>query len=134
MADIIDLVDYVNAKKIGNDPHGEWMFRLDVFAPKTEDKSHSGLIISFNDGDRRDVADRLRAYANALEDLASIVRDDAEDMQPSEDGKVLARLKVWESSRVQIWTSSMVETQDQAEWLRLRLDDASGLVKAADEP
>lgn len=72
--------------------------------------------------------DELRDAAGRLECLARIMRDQAEDIDPDEDGFILGRVTVWESSRVRCWTSDRVATDEQIAWLHDRLDDAKDCI------
>ena len=72
----------------------------------------------------------LRYVADAMEDMARMIRDHAEAKEPSDDGVVMAFARVMENSRVRVWTSNKVETPEQVKWLHARFDDAKFIVTA----
>jgi len=86
------------------------------------------MTTAFDDADGLDVADRLRHHADALENLAWILRDQAHLMQPNEDGRVLSYLTVWENARVRTWISDQIVTPEQEDWLARRYDEAKSTI------
>jgi hypothetical protein len=100
-----------------------YLFTLHVY--ETVDGSDYGCIQGY---DAEMDGNELREVAGRLERLASIMRDQAAEMDPEGDGFVLGRVMIWENSRVQCWASNKVETAEQVAWLHDRLDDAKGLV------
>lgn len=138
MADIIDIRRQREKRKATKGQptdRGDWLFRLDVYRPEPGTEGFVGSIVSWDEApDGLEVADRLRRFASALEDLARTMRMNAHGMQPDADGEVLAGCMVWESSKVRIWLDTeRMTTPEQLEWLDRRLDEAKaearGLVK-----
>lgn len=125
MDNIINL-NAEREKRTVFEPYADHKFSLDVF--DTSDGSLSCRLHEFSLDDGLSQADRLRAFAKKLEEIAGLLRDDAHVIEPNDDGLVLARVMVWQSSRVTTWASNKVETEEQVEWLRERLDEAKGSV------
>jgi hypothetical protein len=93
---------------------GEWTAKLQMWENTTGDKA----------------AD-LRLAAPILENIARLMRDNANLEAPDDNGFVLAQVTIFESSKVRSWVSDKVSTEDQIEWLDRRLDDAKLLIEIA---
>lgn len=115
-------------------PHGPWMFSIDVFSPSDAEGEVSGRIHDFEPNDGLGVGDRMRRFAGALEAVARMMRAQAQQLEPDKDGHVMAVTIIWESSRVQSWTSDKIETPEQREWLARRFHDAIGIAKGEAKP
>lgn len=127
MSDENKIVDLLaeRQKRAGAPQYGAPIFSLDVYAPITPGGAVSGMLSGFDALDDLDQASaRMRHQAAALEALALMLRDQAEQMSPTDDGHVMARAMIWENSRVSLWQSDRIETEPQADWLRQRFDDA----------
>jgi hypothetical protein len=124
--DIVDLnAERERRRKSNGEPlHGLWMFTVQVYAPLAGETRYSGTLDGFSDGDGLTAADRLREYAGALADLSWQLRAHAHAMEPDKDGRVLSHATIYESGRVITWTSDVMQSVDQIEWLRARYDIA----------
>lgn len=117
---VINIADF--RKKDGGGQKSEWLFDLRAF--RCGD-CYEGSIIDFNDTVGDGVGDRLRLYADCLDQLSWILRQQAENMEPSDDGVPLATALIFESSRVRVRVNDdRVVSAEQMEWLHSRFDDA----------
>lgn len=122
MADIINIAD--RRKPVTVDP--QWFFDLRVWDSL---EGETAVITAFDDTDELETADRLRKMAKALDYLSYLMLQQAEDMEPSDDGVPLAKMTVFESSRVRLRINDdRVATPEQEDWLRERFEDAKGIV------
>jgi hypothetical protein len=88
-----------------------------------------GLVAGSETRDGEELGDRLRRIADELDQLAFFLTQQAEETLPSRDGVCLAKVAIFESSRVQIQVhKEKIPSERQEEWLRERLDHAEGLV------
>lgn len=127
---VIDLMAEREKRKKGeHEPpdRGRWMLMLNVYAPATADDKHSGWIESYDPDDNLTPGERLRGFAAALDELSLMLRDQAEQIEQSDDGHVLSRVTVFESSRVRAWTSDKINSPEHATWMARRFDEAKDL-------
>lgn len=124
--DVIDLAKVRAAREAGKPfERGEWLFNMSVFAPPhgAVDPQYSGFMPECADSELTDTQ-HMRMAADALENIAWILRDMAHDQEPDADGRVLSRTTIYESSRVRTWISSDIQSGEQKQWMIDRLDDA----------
>lgn len=123
-AEIIHIGDH--RKPVPSPTSYRWSCDLRIWNTDT------GVVGSVTDSDIRDDeerGDRLRRIAHELDQLSFFLMQQAEEISPSEDGVCLAKVAVFESSRVRIRVhDGKIVSGAHEEWLRERLDDAKGLV------
>lgn len=107
--------------------HGAWSFDIRIFAPAEPDDYASAIVLEW-DETGESLGQRLRGQAEMLEQIALLMREKAEEIEPSEDGPVVAALTVWQSSRVRSRLSRHIETDEQRAWLARRFDDAKAVI------
>lgn len=86
-----------------------------------------GVMGQVTDSDAREgetPGERLRRISDQLTIVARLLRDEAERIEPSEDGELLATVHVFRSSRVRLWRSVEMTSR---KWLHKRLRDAMGM-------
>ena len=127
MTNVIDFGAEKDKRAPQDEPRYE--FSLDVYTHDGGDLS--GRLHGFDAEDGCTRGERLRIFARFLEDLAANLRDDAQQAEPDDDGFVLGRFTVWESSRVRSWVSNRCGSEEQVEWMRERLDDAKQTIQPA---
>lgn len=131
-ADIIKIADH---RRKSEPPRGDgdWLFDLSVFADG--EINATATISSFNDADGLEVADRLRRYADALDSLAWLIRQQAEKHAPSGDGDCLCAVRIFESSKARVRIHDRIETSSEAhmQWLEECLGDVLVCVKEMDD-
>lgn len=124
MDNVINL--FAEREKRTSEPeHDDFEFSLHVYASKAGEAS--AHIFNADPGPMSE-AENYRMMADRLEKLAVILHDKACSLQPDEDGFALARIKVFESSRVRAWYSDKIEGQESVEWMERRLDDAKTII------
>jgi hypothetical protein len=129
VADVIDIRQQRERKQATKGQptdRGDWLFRLDVYRPEPGTRSYVGSIVDWDCvPDGLEVGDRLRRFAEALEDLARSMRAQAHGMQPDPNGELLAGVMIWESSRVRTWVNTArVGPDADMTWFDRRLDEA----------
>lgn len=92
-------------------------------------KGWSGTILGFNPNANFDEemtpGQRMVRHAEALESLSWMLRQQAENLNPTEQGMPLATALVFENSAVRVRINDdKVVTAEQFEWLDRRFDDA----------
>lgn len=75
-------------------------------------------ILDMNAADLRGASENLFALARHVRDLAFEQSGDPDDKQ-------LSVTRIYESSRVNCWTSNEIDTPDRAEWLARRFEEAA---------
>jgi hypothetical protein len=125
MSNVIDLFSEREKRK-AEPAHDEFQFTVDVYANTEGDVSGKLFNVEIFDGVSD--ADRFRMMATRLEALAVICHDKATHLEPDEDGFTLARIKVFESSRVRAWYSDKIEGAESIQWMERRLDDAKSII------
>lgn len=123
---IIDLAEEKRRRELASaEPvNGDWLFSLDVYAPVKVGMQHTGIISKMSDAGEAPTAEQMRRHADALSNLADILRDQANAIEPDDDGKVLSRTTIFESSRVRVWISDEIKSPEQHDWLTERYADA----------
>ncbi len=123
MGDVISIP--AHRKPVREDTR--WRFNLSVY------DGPEGLITEFNDEDGLEAADRLRDFARMLDVLSFLMKQQAEEIEPGDDGHCLAQAHIYENSRVVLRVDDhRVTTDDQREWIKERLEDAKGIVAQAE--
>lgn len=119
---VISITDW-RKKTDGGDPRDPvWLFDLRAFAAPD---GFEGTILSLNEAYDPGDGCRLRHYADCLDQLSWLLRQQAEQIEPSDDGAPLATAMVFESSRVRVRINDdKVTTSEQMAWLDDRFDDA----------
>jgi len=131
MAEVFDITSERERRK-GAREYGMYMFSADFYAPASPGDDYRANLSGFDVlPDDRAAGDRMREQAKVLEAIALILRGNAEAMAPTDDGHVMMRAMIFQSSRVVAWTSNRIETTEQREWAHSCLDDAKELVSAA---
>lgn len=126
MSNVIDLFSE-REKRTAQPVHDTFEFSVDVFT--APDGEVSGRAFNFDLEDGLTDADRLRQMAERLEKLAVILHDQATALEPNDDGFILGRIKVFESSRVRAWYADRVSTEESFVWMEERLDDAKTIIR-----
>lgn len=118
MGDIIEF----KPREPSNDD--KWRFSLDIY----EDKNGGGwrsTVTDFNPDDGLEVGERLRDIASSLEAVAFLARQQAEDIDPSEDGAALATVIIFNSSKVRVRVNDEeIVSDEQKAWIIERFNDA----------
>ncbi|MFD2235947.1 hypothetical protein [Aureimonas populi] len=124
MANIINIADRQKNGAPVIDP--VWRFDLRVW---DTEGGPEALVTDFFDGDGLEAADRLRQFAAMLDTISYCLMQQAHHMDPNDDGQILAKVAVFENSRVRLRVNDdMIQTIEQEEWLRRRFDDAKAIV------
>ncbi|MBB3997213.1 hypothetical protein [Aureimonas pseudogalii] len=119
---VIDIRDRLKPKAA----EPKWAFDLRIWSTPGGPEA---LITDFNDQDGHEAADRLRVFAGMLDQLHYYMMQQAHMMEPNDDGQILAKLAVFESSRVRLRINDdRVQTVEQEDWLRERFEDAKSSV------
>lgn len=124
MTNIISIADRRRSAPPTTEP--VWRFDLRVW---DTDCGPEALVTDFFDGDGLAAAERLRQFASMLDTISYYLMQQAHHMEPNDDGQILAKLSVFENSRVRLRVNDdMIQTVAQEEWLRRRFDDAKAIV------
>lgn len=130
MAEVFDITSERERRK-GAREYGMYMFSADFYAPASPGDDYRANLSVFDVlPDDRAAGDRMREQAKVLEAIALILRANAEAMAPTDDGHVIMRAMAFQSSRVVMWTSNKVQTEEQCDWVRSCLDYAKEIVPA----
>lgn len=125
---VINISDFRNPKCDAATAEPVWLFDLRAFCTP---EGFEGTILSFNEADDTGDGCRLRHYADCLDQLSWLLRQQAERIEPSDDGIPLATATIFTSSLVRVRINDdEITTPEQAAWLDERFDDA----KAAARP
>lgn len=122
MSNVVRISDFRKDRRQSGDDPPTWLFDLRAFG---KGGRYEGSIIDFNETVGGSEAVRLRMYADCLDQLSWFIRQQAEQIEPSEDGFPLAAATVFESSRVRVRVNDeKVVTKEQMGWLDRCFDDA----------
>lgn len=121
---VINISDWRKRESAETPP--SWLFDMRAFVGVD---GYSGNILSFNDDHAafpdKGVSDRLLRYADCLDQLSWFLRQQAENMDPSENGVPIATATIWENSMVRVRVNDeKLVTETQFDWLDRRFDDA----------
>lgn len=98
-----------------------WQFSLDIF--KKGNKWEADITGFEKDG--LEVGDRLRMFADALEEISFMMRQEAEKFKASDKGDAVCVVTVFRDSTVRVRLKDEDFTEPhQQDWLKNRLDDA----------
>lgn len=117
-----NVIEIANFRKKPDEPK-RWICDIAVFETETETL---GTILDANmEDEHMDHGERFRALADRLDDLSFILRQQAEQVSKSENGEAIGTAIVFESGNVRVRVNDdKLETKEQREWMRRRLDDA----------
>lgn len=119
---VINIADFRKKRDGANARKTEWLFDLRAFGGPD---GFEGTILSFNEAMTAGDGCRLRFYADCLDQLSWLLRQQAEKLEPSDDGMPLATALIFESSLVRVRVNDdEVTTSEQMAWLDDRFDDA----------
>lgn len=120
---VIQISDW----RAGKQKEPTWIFDLRIHA--TADGDYQGVVLDFNDDPgmafNGGVGDRMRAYADALDHLSWLLRQQAEQLDPGDRGIPIATAVIFENSAVRVRVNDeRLITDEQFAWLDKRFDDA----------
>ena len=121
-AEIIQIGDHLKPTPISY----RWSCDLQIW---NTDSGVVGIVAGSEAREGEERGDRLRRIAHELDQMSFYLMQQAEEVSSSDDGVCLAKVAVFESSRVRIRVhDKKIASEPQKEWLRERLEDAKGLM------
>lgn len=118
---VVEIIDFAREKRERERPTS-YFVRVDQFA----DGGVEGAVLDI--GSEPSPED-LRRVSRHLAALSRMLASQAERIDHDEDETLLAEVRVYKSSRVNIWCDNDVQTPEQMEWMDRRLDDAKPIMR-----
>lgn len=98
-------------------PKSEWKFTMDFYVD--ESGQWTAEVVGFHP-DQKSIGERLRFFADALHQIEHKSLHQAEVLEPSKKGEIIASATVYRDATIRLWT----DREADRDWISERLEEA----------